>query len=120
MRALTPNDHCLRFVNPEPNANIISQMQYIVRTWIEAQENDGYLGTRQPRERWVGWDAWDHKYVILGLVMYYAHTGFTPGLVSNCAPGAVVGAHVPRVDRGYIIRRHSRRARGREQGLDQG
>jgi len=31
-------------------------------------------------DRWTAWDVWAHKYAIIGLLNYYAVTGYTPAL----------------------------------------
>lgn len=35
---------------------------------------DGYLGTRQPKDRLDGWDVWGRKYALLGLIADYDRT----------------------------------------------
>jgi len=44
----------------------------IVREWCRLQDETGWLGTTA---RFKSWDIWEHKYVLLGLVDYYALTG---------------------------------------------
>jgi DUF1680 family protein len=44
----------------------------IVQTWEKAQTEDGRVGTGK---RWGVWDVSAHKYILLGLVDYYALTG---------------------------------------------
>ncbi len=51
---------------------ILARMNLITKTWIEAQKEDGWVGTG---ERWGGWDVWEHKYTLLGLLDHYALTG---------------------------------------------
>lgn len=47
-------------------------MNLIIRTWIEAQTKDGWVGTG---DRWGVWDVWEHKYTLLGMLEHYALTG---------------------------------------------
>lgn len=44
----------------------------IVGKWRTIQTHDGWLGTTA---RFKSWDIWEHKYVLLGLVDYFALTG---------------------------------------------
>jgi DUF1680 family protein len=62
----------------------------IIDTWIKYQKEDGYLGTNPPEERWKGWDVWDHKYLILAFVHYYAVTGYQPALDAAVKIGDLV------------------------------
>jgi len=55
-------------------------MDAIVHTYIVCQQPDGYLGTYLEKDRWTAWDVWAHKYAIIGLLNYYAVTGYTPAL----------------------------------------
>ena len=55
-------------------------MDAIVRTYIACQMPDGYLGTYLYKDRWTEWDVWAHKYAIIGLLNYYAITGYKPAL----------------------------------------
>jgi uncharacterized protein len=55
-------------------------MDDIVRTYITCQQPDGYLGTYLYKDRWTEWDVWAHKYAIIGLLNYYAVTGYRPAL----------------------------------------
>jgi len=55
-------------------------MDAIVRTYIACQMPDGYLGTYLEKDRWTEWDVWAHKYAIIGLLNYYAVTGYVPAL----------------------------------------
>ena len=64
----------------EKDDDLLKAMETIVLTWLNTQKDDGYLGTQQPGAEWQGWDVWDHKYVILGLVKFYALTGYKPAL----------------------------------------
>ncbi len=48
------------------------RLDRIIRKWLAIQEEDGWLGTC---DRFKSWDIWEHKYVLLGLVDYYALTG---------------------------------------------
>ena len=55
-------------------------MDAIVHTYIACQQPDGYLGTYLENNRWTAWDVWAHKYAIIGLLNYYAVTGYIPAL----------------------------------------
>jgi DUF1680 family protein len=55
-------------------------MDDMVRKYIACQMQDGYLGTYLYNDRWKDWDVWAHKYAIIGLLNYYAVTGYTPAL----------------------------------------
>ena len=55
-------------------------MDAIVHTYIACQQPDGYLGTYLENDRWTAWDVWAHKYAIIGLLNYYAVTGYAPAL----------------------------------------
>ncbi len=56
-------------------------MDAMVRTYIAVSGClDGYLGTYLEKDRWTEWDVWAHKYAIIGLVNYYAVTGYKPAL----------------------------------------
>ncbi|HEV2355767.1 MAG TPA: beta-L-arabinofuranosidase domain-containing protein [Puia sp.] len=57
-------------------------MDDIARTYIACQMPDGYLGTYLYKDRWTAWDVWAHKYAIIGLVNYYAVTGYRPALTA--------------------------------------
>jgi hypothetical protein len=54
------------------NADAMSRMETIVRTMRKAQAADGWLGTGG---RFVSWDVWEHKYVLLGFLEQYLLTG---------------------------------------------
>ena len=55
-------------------------MDDMVRKYIACQMPDGYLGTYLYKDRWTEWDVWAHKYAIIGLLNYYAVTGYKPAL----------------------------------------
>lgn len=52
----------------------------VIEIWLRSQDEDGYLGTNLPEERWEGWDVWDHKYLMLAFIHYYAITGYEPAI----------------------------------------
>ena len=62
----------------------------VIKIWLDARDEDGYLGTQPPELRWKGWDVWDHKYLMLALVHYYAITGFQPALDAAVEIGDLV------------------------------
>jgi DUF1680 family protein len=51
------------------------KMDYVVRKLVKCQLDDGYLGTYLPKDRWIEWDVWAHKYNLLGLITYMRYTG---------------------------------------------
>jgi len=61
------------------------RMDYAVKILIENQLPNGYLGTYEEKDQfgqrdglgWMGpiWDAWTHKYNLIGLLTYYRATG---------------------------------------------
>ncbi len=55
-------------------------MDRIADILISCQNEDGYLGTYMPGDYWTDWDVWAHKYNLLGLLSYYAVTGYKPAL----------------------------------------
>lgn len=69
------------------NEQLKIQMDRIVDILIACQNEDGYLGTYLPRNYWKDWDVWAHKYNMLGLLSYYAVTGYKPALESSIKMG---------------------------------
>ncbi len=65
------------------NAQLKKQMDRIVDVLIATQLDDGYLGTYLPADYWTDWDVWAHKYDMLGLLSYYAATGYKPALETS-------------------------------------
>ncbi len=71
-----------------PNDNdkeLKKKLDRIVKDLIKTQEPDGYLGTYLKKDRWsmgkgadrwlrVGWDVWNNKYCMQGLLTYYLAT----------------------------------------------
>jgi DUF1680 family protein len=58
-------------------------MDRVARNLIATQLPDGYLGTYTDDQRWTSWDVWVHKYDLLGLLNYYAATGYVPALEAS-------------------------------------
>ncbi len=56
------------------------QMDRMVVNLLATQKEDGYLGTYLPRQYWMDWDVWVHKYNMAGLLAYYSATGYKPAL----------------------------------------
>lgn len=54
------------------SSEALGRMEKIVRTMRKAQAADGWLGTAG---RFVSWDVWEHKYVLLGFLEHYLLTG---------------------------------------------
>jgi len=69
------------------NAQLKTQMDRIVDILLSCQNSDGYLGTYSPQDYWTAWDVWAHKYNILGLLSYYAVTGYQPALEASIKMG---------------------------------
>ena len=69
------------------NAQLKAQMDRIVDILIGCQNEDGYLGTYLPANYWTDWDVWAHKYNMLGLMSYYAVTGYKPALETSIKMG---------------------------------
>lgn len=65
------------------NPALKSQMDRIADVLITTQLDDGYLGTYLPAQYWTDWDVWAHKYDLLGLLSYYAATGYQPALETS-------------------------------------
>jgi len=71
-----------RFTGDE---NLKERMDYAVKMLIGSQLPNGYLGTYEEKDQfgqgdglgWMGpiWDAWTHKYNLIGLLTYYGATG---------------------------------------------
>jgi DUF1680 family protein len=60
-----------------------SQMDRITDILLSCQDENGYLGTYLPADHWTSWDVWAHKYDLLGLLSYYAATGYKPALITS-------------------------------------
>lgn len=57
-----------------------TKLDRVARELIKTQEPSGYLGTYTPDKRWglypgADWDAWVHKYDLIGLLTYHQYTG---------------------------------------------
>ncbi|MGO8697911.1 MAG: glycoside hydrolase family 127 protein [Limisphaerales bacterium] len=51
------------------------KLDYTASELIKCQLEDGYLGTYLDKDRWTEWDAWAHKYNLIGLITYMRYTG---------------------------------------------
>ncbi len=69
----------------------LQRARKIIHTWLKAQKSNGWLGSYQPFE---SWDIWEHKYVLLGLMDYYALTGEEAALSSARKIGELLCAHL--------------------------
>jgi DUF1680 family protein len=69
------------------NDQLKVQMDRIADILIACQNEDGYLGTYLPSDYWTEWDAWAHKYNMLGLLSYYSVTGYKPALETSVKIG---------------------------------
>ncbi len=65
------------------NSNLKTQMDRVTDILISCQDDDGYLGTYLPQNKWTSWDVWAHKYDMLGLLSYYGATGYKPALEAS-------------------------------------
>ena len=59
----------------EPTAEHRAVLDKAVRSLLETQTPDGYIGTYQPSVQLGGWDIWGRMHVLLGLLAYYDATG---------------------------------------------
>ncbi|GAA1996119.1 glycoside hydrolase family 127 protein [Microbacterium ulmi] len=62
------------------DARLQAKLDLAVRELVATQEPDGYLGTYVPAQRFgwypdAEWDAWVHKYCLIGLLSYHRVTG---------------------------------------------
>lgn len=74
-------EHCAKFIDAATytwaltgNTQLKDKLDRAVRELIACQEPDGYLGTYLPADRWKNWDVWAHKYNLIALLNYFAHT----------------------------------------------
>ena len=72
------------------NNQLKTQMDRIADILIACQNEDGYLGTYLPVNYWTEWDVWAHKYNLLGLLSYYAVTGYKPALEACVKMGDLI------------------------------
>jgi len=86
-----------------PRPDLAERVRGLVEAWVPCQEEDGYLGTYLPPDRWKPgdpareaqtpcWDLWVHKYAILALLSYEALTGWAPALEAARRAGELVAA----------------------------
>jgi len=54
---------------------LAAKIERVASALRSAQEEDGYLGTHLPGERFTGWDVWVHKYVLIGLLSHHRAFG---------------------------------------------
>lgn len=47
----------------------------MVEDWLSTQQEDGYLGTYDEKDRWKSWDVWVQAHDLIGLMSYYWYTG---------------------------------------------
>lgn len=62
------------------DARLKKQMDRLMYELVNAQLDNGYLGTYTPNKYWTSWDVWSHKYNLYGLLAYYTTTGYQPAL----------------------------------------
>ncbi len=70
------------------NPQLKEKLHRVAAQLISTQEPDGYLGTYLPDKRFglypgADWDVWVHKYVMIGLLTYYQHSGNTAALEAS-------------------------------------
>lgn len=51
------------------------KIDVMVKEWLATQEEDGYLGTYDEKDRWKSWDVWVQAHDLIGLLTYYHYTG---------------------------------------------
>ncbi len=88
-KLLHGNTKMLRYSRDQ---RLLAATSSVIQLWIEAQQDDGYLGTNPPDERWKGWDVWDHKYLLLALLNYHSITGYRPAMDAAIKIGDLVTA----------------------------
>lgn len=62
----------------------------MVTKYISYQLPDGYLGTYLPKDYWMEWDVWAHKYAIIGLLSYYKINPDPKVLSTACKAGDLI------------------------------
>lgn len=50
------------------------KIRNIVSDWLSTQDEDGYLGTYDEKDRWKSWDVWVQAHDLIGLISYYRYT----------------------------------------------
>ena len=77
------------------DAALKAKLDRVVARLLKTQEDDGYLGTYAPAQRWTSWDVWVHKYDLIGLLTYARYTGNRPALQSCRRIGDLLVATFP-------------------------
>lgn len=57
------------------DAELRQKIDRIVDDWLTTQDEDGYLGTYDEKDRWQSWDVWIQAHDLIGLINYYHYTG---------------------------------------------
>jgi uncharacterized protein len=57
------------------DADLREKIDRIVDDWLATQDEDGYLGTYDAKDRWQSWDVWIQAHDLIGLISYYRYTG---------------------------------------------
>jgi hypothetical protein len=57
------------------DAELRQKIDKMVIDWLATQEEDGYLGTFDEKDRWKSWDVWIQAHDLIGLLSYYRFTG---------------------------------------------
>src|SRR5262249_48290187 len=57
------------------DAQLRNKVQGMVSAWMATQDDDGYLGTYDRKDRWQSWDLWIHAHDLIGLLSYYRYSG---------------------------------------------
>lgn len=52
-----------------------AKIENLIGNWLNTQEDDGYLGTYDEKDRWKSWDIWIQAHDLIGLISYYQYTG---------------------------------------------
>jgi hypothetical protein len=62
------------------NATLKTRLDDYAGKLVATQLSDGYLSNYAASYRFQGWDMWNQKYVMIGMLLYYQATGDTAGL----------------------------------------
>lgn len=69
-------DALVRFAKYTQDAKVVARKEHVVKTILDSQEKDGYIGFFRPQERvWTLWDTHEIAYIIYGLLMDYRFFG---------------------------------------------
>jgi len=78
----------------EPTVQSAALRDQGTRELLVTAAPDGYLGTRQPKDRLQGWDTWGCKYALLGVLADYDRTHDPATLAAARRQGDVLFAQI--------------------------